>query len=491
MFRRKIKRISKSVIYTVMVFTLMPNDTSAQPTSFARDVWYHIFVRSFHDSNGDRHGDLKGITQKLDYLQDLGITGIMLSPIQDADCYHNYFANDFYRIDPRLGTMADFLELRKETRKRKMRLILDMEMQYVTDKHPWFTDAYQNPNSAFSPLLRYNGPNNTQPEGGVWGLRSYKDWQGQEIGMISVDMTKPQTLSEMIRLFRYWADPNSDGNPNDGVDGFRIDHMMDDLDNKGIINNLYKIFWKPLITDLKQHYPKVFFIGEQANWGFDEPMLKEARADAQFGFVQWHAFQTGKAGRIRTAIDSTRQTTPKNKFYLTFVENHDTNRNKHPYQVAAALTLLTGGIPVLYYGQELDMKGVKGEWGHDGNDIPMRQAFRWQPDRMAFGSAIWYKADAPWWSENLPPKDDLVSQQEDLTSGWHFYRKWIRYRKQHPQLFMGELRWHATTDDALLAFERFSGKQRTTVFINLTPKTRTTVHQKKRIRIGPYEVKVF
>jgi len=465
--------------------------TQAQPTTFSQDVWYHIFVRSFYDSNDDRHGDLKGITQKLDYLQELGITGIMLSPIQDADCYHNYFSNDFYRIDPRLGTMDDFLELRKETRKRNLRLILDMEMQYVTDKHPWFKDSYQNPASPYTPLLRYHDTGNTQPEGGVWGLHSYKDWQGKDIGMISVDMTKPETLQEMIRLFSYWSDPNQDGNPNDGVDGFRIDHMMDDLDNKGLIKNLYPVFWKPLIKKIKQHYPKVFFIGEQANWGFDAPMFSVAGADAQFGFVQWYAFQTARGHRIRGAVDSTRSATPGKHFYLTFVENHDTNRTSLPLQTATALTLLTGGVPVLYYGQEIGMKGTKGDWGHDGNDIPMRQAFRWQKDREAAGSAIWYKADAPWWIPNFPPDDDLTSQQKNPDSTWRFYKKWIAFRKQNPLLFSGKLYWLPVSDDTLLAFERREKGKRIRIWVNLSAQHRTVFQNQRHISFAPFEIKIM
>jgi glycosidase len=123
------------------------------------EIIYHVCQRSFYDSNGDLNGDLNGLRQKLDYLQDLGITSILLLPLYEADCYHNYFANDFEKIDPEFGTMEDYIELVKDIHKRGMKIYVDMETQYVTSKHLWWKDAVGNLNSKYSDYIFFAVPN--------------------------------------------------------------------------------------------------------------------------------------------------------------------------------------------------------------------------------------------------------------------------------------------------------------------------------------------
>ena len=124
----------------------------AEPAPVKDEIIYHIFQRSFYDSNGDKHGDLEGIRLKLDYLQDLGVTAILLTPLYDSPFYHNYFANDFKKIDPWYGTMQSYLNLVKDLHSRGMKIYLDMETQYVTEDHIWWTDGVDNPKSKYADL---------------------------------------------------------------------------------------------------------------------------------------------------------------------------------------------------------------------------------------------------------------------------------------------------------------------------------------------------
>ena len=119
------------------------------------EVMYHVCQRSFYDSNGDFNGDLNGLRQKLPYLQELGVTSILLFPLYEADCYHNYFANDFEKIDPEFGTMQDYIELIKEVHRRGMKIYLDMETQYVTSEHLWWKDAVGNLDSKYSDYILF------------------------------------------------------------------------------------------------------------------------------------------------------------------------------------------------------------------------------------------------------------------------------------------------------------------------------------------------
>src|SRR6202007_2390518 len=127
------------------------------------EVIYHVFQRSFFDSNGDPQRDLNGLRSKLDYLQQLGVTAIQLTPLYESIYYHNYFAKDFYKIDPRYGTMRDYLLLVKAAHRRGMKIYLDMETQYVASDHIWFRESYNNPKSKYADYIVYTDKTNSTP----------------------------------------------------------------------------------------------------------------------------------------------------------------------------------------------------------------------------------------------------------------------------------------------------------------------------------------
>ena len=142
------------------------------------EVIYHLYQRSFYDSNGDRQGDLNGLKMKLPYLQDLGVTSILLLPLYDADCYHNYFANDFEKIDAEFGTMQDYISLVKEIHKLGMKVYMDMETQYVTEKHLWWKDAVGNLNSEYSDYILFDDAAHKTPATIIYDLRQLNNFNG-------------------------------------------------------------------------------------------------------------------------------------------------------------------------------------------------------------------------------------------------------------------------------------------------------------------------
>src|ERR1700712_5986729 len=134
------------------------------------EIIYHIFQRSFYDSNGDQHGDLNGIRQKLDYLQELGVTAVLLTPLYESVFYHNYFSSDFKKIDPRYGTLQDYLILVKDLHRRGMKFYMDMETQYVTEDHIWWKDGINTPASKYSDYIIYDDKEHTKPTSIVFGV---------------------------------------------------------------------------------------------------------------------------------------------------------------------------------------------------------------------------------------------------------------------------------------------------------------------------------
>jgi alpha-amylase len=442
------------------------------------EVIYHVFQRSFYDSNGDRHGDLKGLKQKLGYLQDLGVTSILITPLYQSAFYHNYFATDFEKIDPEYGSMEDYLDLVKEVHRRGMKIYQDVEMQYVTHEHPWFVQSYNNPDSRFGKYIFYLDSLNQKP---FWfyNIPEFTTYNNLKQKIAVVNMNNPEVRQYTSDVLNFWIDPNKDGVFDDGVDGFRLDHMMDDLDNFKKLPNLFKNFWIPVLTRLKETNPSIVVIAEQANWfSFGREYFSNAKVDRVFAFHLSWAIESFDKKKLMEAADSTLTKNPENKQQIVFIENHDTRRvasvkdmNPEKLKTAATLNLLLGGVPLLYYGQELGMKGTQIKGPTDGNDIPIREAFEWYQAGDGKGTALWYKNGGPWWDRtNIKPNDgiSLEEQQHDPGSLWNHYKKIIQLRKSNPVLADGKYQPVINDNDHVFTFLRFTGEEGFLIAVNLS-----------------------
>ena len=128
------------------------------------------------------------------------------------------------------------------------------------------------------------------------------------------------------RVLLHWADPHGDGSGRDGADGFRIDHMMDDLDNKHLATRLFETFWSPIFASLRERRPGFRIMAEQSDWGFGADWLTRGDADMVFAFPLRSAIdKLDKAGIVK-ALRDTERLTPAGKHQIVFVENHDTDR---------------------------------------------------------------------------------------------------------------------------------------------------------------------
>ncbi|MBX2966634.1 MAG: alpha-glucosidase C-terminal domain-containing protein [Cyclobacteriaceae bacterium] len=446
----------------------------------AQEVIYHVFQRSFFDSNGDGHGDLPGMKQKLDYLQELGVTSILLTPLYQSEFYHNYFATDFEKIDPAYGTLDEYVELVKEVHKRGMKIYQDVEMQYVTHEHPWYIDSFDNPKSPFSDYLYYDDSLNQKPFF-FYNIPEFTTYTNSKQKIIVVNMNNPAVRNYTFDVLNFWLDPNGDGKFDDGVDGFRLDHMMDDLDNMGKVTNLFRDFWVPVLNDLRKTNPDIKIIAEQANWfSLGREYFREANVDRVFAFYLSWAIEQFNKKELTKAADSTLTKNPEGKEQIVFIENHDTRRfgsvvgmTDEKLKVAASLNMLLGGIPLLYYGQEIGMKGKQIEGDTDGNDIPMREAFEWTASAEGTGMALWYKDTGPWWdSTNVKPYDgiSLEEQRGNPASLWNHYKKMIELKKTVPALTVGKYQVIENNNDNVFSFLRYTNNQKVLVVVNLSDK---------------------
>jgi len=482
----KIKKLiilfSFSSICTIVVLTSC-QEKQNDKDKIRDEIIYHVFQRSFFDSNGDQHGDLAGIQQKLDYLQDLGVTSILMTPLYESVYYHNYYSSDFDKIDSTYGTKEDYLALIQQMHRRGMKLYMDMETQYVTEDHLWYKDSYGNPKSVYSDYILYDDKEQLKPSSIVFDLYDLLGYDGQRRKITTVNLLNKNVIKYNKDLFSYWLDPNKDGNFEDGVDGFRLDHMMDDLDNKGRLTNLFSDFWVPLIDTLKSINPNIHIMAEQADWGsYGMDYLTKAKVDWVFGFRIQQAIRTMNKEKIMAYADTTFGDTPAGKNQILFIENHDIPRfssavkqDKGKEKVGAALNLLLGGVPSIYYGQEIGMLGESffGKYGGitDANEIPYREAFEWNKNKDSPGMTYWYRDSGPWWETSTLKSDDGISVEEqevDSNSLLNTYKTFIKLRKEHPVLINGGYQSVPNLSKDIVSFYRDNGKDRALVLVNLS-----------------------
>jgi len=447
---------------------------SAPPLAKAGDeIFYLIFVRSFRDSNGDSVGDLRGIEEELGYLQDLGVTTVVLTPLYLSPYYHSYFADDFSRIDPAYGTEADFRRLVKSLHRRGMKIFVDEEIQYVTANHEWLKDSLNNPKSKYSHFILYDGPDDTHPESTE--LSSY---DGTKTLVAMVNLHDPAVLEYQTKLFEHWMNPTGRVDADDGVDGFRIDHMMDDLDNLKKLDNLFTGFWTPLFERLRADNPHVRILAEQAQWeSYGDEWFNRGNVDMVYAFQIRKAIVSFSKSQINNAVTQTGLRTPAGKRQLIFIENHDTNRfasevggDIRRERTGASLNMLLKGIPLIYYGQELGMEGRQlKNTGSDANDIPVREAFPWTAT-VSPGMAVWYKGTGAWWLQSPLSRGGYPSLEAEATrpeSILSYYKQLIALRKANPELITGDQTIVENDSADVFSFVRFDGARRALIAVNL------------------------
>lgn len=456
------------------LLALAPLPAMAAPAGMADQVIYHIFVRSFRDSNGDRVGDLNGVRASIPYLRRLGVTTLLLSPIAPSRTYHNYFPTNFDGVEPKYGTPADFRRLVRALHARGMKIVLDMEFQYVVDSHPWWKAAMADPQSPAGDRILWKDRAKGVPEDGPFGLRTF-DHFGHEPQQVT-------TVALKARAVREWADRYLAGWVHLGVDGFRLDHMMDDLDNRPALTDLFKVFWKPAFDHLRAINPQIMFIAEQAEWqDLGSDYFTRAGVSAVFAFHLQGAIRKLDAGALTEAITATAKATPPGGTQVIFAENHDIARTASDpgitperLRTEAALVLLLRGTPSIYQGQELGMKGARiPAYKTDEAEIPLREAFKWAATDAAPGQATWYKRPGEaYWDQRQARDHDGISVAEEAGKPGSLltrYRHLVALRHRHPALRQGDETVLPAAPD-LLVVRRHLGAETLYIVSNLSPR---------------------
>ncbi|MCX5689046.1 MAG: alpha-amylase family glycosyl hydrolase, partial [Planctomycetota bacterium] len=444
-------------------------------------IFYEVFIRSFNDSHtgplaNDGIGDIQGLIEKLDYLNDgdpsthtdLGITALWLMPICPSPSYHGYDITDYTDIEPDYGTREDFARLMKEAHRRGIRIVIDLVLNHCSNRHPWFIEAQSGPSSAKRDWFIWRDePTDYR---GPWGERIWHRPRGSEgqyyYGMFSGDMPDLNYRNAQVTAAREivhtWLTDL-------GADGFRMDAIRHLIEDGPVQENTPETHdWlRGYYTHSKRVSPTAFSIGEVWSTTAIQASYVGDQLDAVFEFELSQklvdAVRDGKVGKLPAAITLNAQAFAPNQFGI-FLTNHDQTRimtmllkgsdqsrerAMGKAKLAAKLLMLLPGIPFMYYGEEVGMVG-------DKPDPDIRTPMQWA-DAPNAGFTMAERAwKAPNWDAFVRAAANVQHQEAQADSLLSVYKQMIRLRQQHPALSRGEIQVLESGSEKVLAFTRTS-----------------------------------
>ena len=420
---------------------------------------YEVFVRSFYDSNGDGIGDLRGLTQKLDYIQKLGADCVWLMPVAESPSYHGYDVTDYYKVESDYGTNDDFKAFVAAAHKRKIRVLVDLVLNHTSSEHPWFKEALQDTTAPHRNWYRWS---KTQLDNN-WHKSPVRDeyyfglfWSG----MPDLNYENPEVLVEMKRVAAFWLDSMH-------VDGFRLDavrHLVENGDQVSNTPGTHAVL-RDFGNYVRMLAPSSYTIGEV--WDSPENILTyyPDQLDAYFAFPVSDAIvdavRAGKTNALVPTILEFQHAQPAWR-WAPFQRNHDQTRTLTALgndtvaaRMAATILLTLPGVPFVYYGEEIGMTG-------DKPDERLRTPMQWTGSSGGFTSGkAWEAGQADSLTTNV------ATQDRSKGSLLNLYRRLIHLRAQSPALESGDLLPVETGRKAVLAYIRADAKTPVLVIANL------------------------
>jgi alpha-glucosidase len=475
-------------------------------------VILEIYPRSYKSGSGGPHGDLRGIIEKLDYLQWLGVEHIWLPPIYPSPMQDGgYDVTDYYAIHEMYGTLADFDELVAKARARGIGIIMDLVVNHTSIEHEWFRQALSSPTNPYRDRYIFRSrkedgrlPNNHRsmfggtawaPVPGEAGVYYYHTFA---TGQADLNYSHPDVLDEMRRIMRYWYDR--------GVRGIRVDVVYfigkdpelpdeplnphwDGVDPYEELSHTYTQF-QPLmfrlmrqLCDVAAEYGDRFVIYEayppdgtdhQLYHRMYHALDRQHAAPFHFGlfFAKW------TAESIKHHVEGFLAGLPDGSVPIWNVSNHDQHRiasrvGSRQATVAMALILTLPGVPTLYYGDEIGMTNGPYIPPGEGEDPQVtrftRDVVRTPMQWSAGESAGFTQGAEPWLRPNADFRERNVdAQRRDEESMLHFTRRLIALRKSTPALELGSYTPLESDNPSVYAFGRVLGAVSVTVLLNFT-----------------------
>ncbi|WP_093169674.1 maltose alpha-D-glucosyltransferase [Sinosporangium album] len=484
---------------------------SQDPQWYKRAVFYEVLVRGFKDSNGDGTGDLRGLTEKLDYIEWLGVDCLWLLPLYESPLRDGgYDISDYMKILPDFGDLGDFVQLVESAHERGIRIITDLVMNHTSDQHPWFQASRNDPTGPYGDFYVWSDHPHGYPDvpiifiGAEESNWTYDPVRGQYYWhrffhhQPDLNYDNPAVQAAMLEVLRFWLDL--------GIDGFRLDAVPYLFEREGTsCSGLPEThaYLRSIRAEVDRLYPDRVLLAEANGWPED---VVEYFGDATVGGDECHmAFHFPLMPRIfmsvrrgnREPISEIMSRTPKlpeTAQWGIFLRNHDEltletvteeerdymhaeyakdprmraylgirrrlapllDNDRDQIELFTALLLSLPGSPVMYYGDEIGMGD--NIWLEDRDAV--RTPMQWNPDRNAGFS----KADPG--RLYLPAVMDPIygyqavnveAQLKSESSLLHFTRRMLRIRRSHPVFGTGAYIELWSSNPAVLTFVREDG----------------------------------
>jgi len=477
------------------------------PLWYKDAVFYQIYVRAFRDSNRDGHGDIEGLTQKLDYLEELGVDCIWLMPIYPSPLRDDgYDIADYYNIGKTFGTLDSFKALIEAAHKRNIRIIMDLVLNHTSDQHPWFQASRSDRNSPYRDYYVWSDSDqkykdariifvDTEPSNWTWDEAAGQYyWHRFYASQPDLNYDNPQVREEMFKIAGFWLEL--------GIDGFRADAVPYLFEREGsICENLPEthVYLKQLRAFLDKNYPGRILLCEANQWPEDVRPYFGNGDEFHMGFhfpIMPRIYMGLKKGSAEDMQEILRRTPsiPENCQWCTFLRNHDEltlemvteeerqwmwdqyapearmrlnlgirrrlapllDNDQRKIRLAYSLLFTLPGSPILYYGDEIGMGD--NIWLEDRNGV--RTPMQWEAKATAgFSEAPIGSFYAPVIDDELygPARVNVDAQRGDPNSLLNVIRSMIAIRKQHQGFGWGGFKWLDLHNESIAAFQRTYG----------------------------------
>lgn len=488
---------------------------------------YQIYPRSFADSTANGVGDLRGIIDRIDYIRDLGVNAIWLSPIFASPMKDfGYDISDYCAIDPLFGNMEDFDRLLERAHQADLKLLLDFVPNHTSDQHKWFKESRSSRSSSKRDWYIWKDP---APDGGppnnwisnfggsAWEFDEQTEQYYYHAFLASqpdLNWRNSEVRTAMFDVLRFWLAK--------GVDGFRIDvlwHLIKDQqfrDNPA--NPAYRPGQPEIERNLQIHsadQPEVHHIIAEMRDVIEEydhrlmigeiylPLERLVSYYGKSGESGVHLpfnFQLlqcpWRAERIAELVAEYEELLPTNGWPNWVLSNHDQPRiaartGEAQARIAAMLLLTLRGTPTVYYGDELGIAGVdvpqhriQDPWAKQEPEASFNRDKARTPMQWSDAPHAGFSDAEPW----LPLTEDwkarnVACMESDESSILHLYRRLLMLRKIHKPLRDGEYT-QLLVDDGIFGFERIGPSERLAIMLNFTGEHRTAARLPERYRNG-------
>ncbi|MGI5492259.1 maltose alpha-D-glucosyltransferase [Microtetraspora malaysiensis] len=489
---------------------------------YMRAVFYEVLIRGFADSNGDGTGDIRGLIEKLDYLQWLGVDCLWLLPLYESPLRDGgYDIADFMKILPDFGDLGDFIRLVDEAHKRGIRVIADLVMNHTSDQHPWFQASRHDPEGPFGDFYVWHDTDEgytdariifVDTESSNWTydpVRGQYYWHRFFHHQPDLNYDNPAVQEAMLEVLRFWLDL--------GIDGFRMDAIPYLFEQNGTnCENLPQThaYLKRVRAEVDRLYPDRVLLAEANQWPadvveyFGDPVTGGDECHMAFHFPLMPRIFMAVRRESRYPISEILAQTPKipeNCQWGIFLRNHDEltlemvtdeerdymyseyakdprmranvgirrrlapllDNDRNQIELFTALLLSLPGSPVLYYGDEIGMGDNIWLGDRDGVRTPMQ----WTPDRNAgFSNCDPGRLYLPLIMDPIYGYQaiNVEAQQKSPSSLLHFTKRMIEIRKRHAVFGLGEFTELNSSNPSVLAFIRELGNDRVLCVNNLS-----------------------